>query len=49
MNPDAVHNPAIDPNVPRVILKYRNEIGEQISINNILKDKCSILESKLNL
>jgi len=49
VNPDAVHNPTIDPNVPRVILKYRNEFGEQISINNILKDKCSILESKLNL
>jgi len=49
VNPDAVHNPNIDPNVPRVILKYRNEFGEQISINNILKEKCSILESKLNL
>jgi len=49
VNPDAVPNPTIDPNVPRVILKYRNEFGEQISINNILKDKCSILESKLNL
>lgn len=49
VNPDAVHNPTIDPNVPRVVLKYRNELGEQISINDILKDKCSILEPKLNL